>query len=111
MNVEDSVSRVGLTDVVAWNRERPGTFSVPPFEDRVSLEPGDLAQLVSGGVERLWVKVTRASHLPEGTYYSGSVVSEPSVVPVEAGDRVDFRPRHVVDLDRKSVVRPTSRRP
>lgn len=102
------MSRPRLIDVVAWERDKPGSFNLPPFEERASLVPGDLAQLVFDGVERSWVKVTRASHTPGGTYYAGCVVGGPLAVSVKAGERVDFRPRHVVDVDR-GVPRPLSR--
>ena len=102
------MSRPQLTDVVVWERDKPGSYDLPPFEERVSLVPGDLAQLVFDGMERVWVKVSQASHTPGGTYYTGHVVSEPLAVPVKAGDWVNFRPRHVVDVDR-GVPRPTSR--
>ena len=102
------MSRPQLIDVVAWERDEPGSYDLPPFKERVSLVPGDLAQLVFDGVERLWVKVARASHTPGGTYYAGNVMGEPSCVSLKAGDGVDFRPRHVVDVDR-GVSRPLAR--
>jgi hypothetical protein len=95
------VSRSQLIDVVAWERDRPGSYDVPPFEERATLVPGDLAQLVFDGVEKVWVKVSRASHAPGGTYYSGNVVGEPLCVTLKTGDRVDFRPRHVVGVSRR----------
>lgn len=95
------MSRPRLIDVVAWERGRPESYDVPSFEERASLVPGDLAQLVFDGVEKSWVEVSRTSHTPGGTYYSGSVVGKPSNVALKTGDRVDFRPRHVVDVSRR----------
>lgn len=95
-----------LLDAVAHAAANPRSFFLPDAEERAGLQPGDLAKLVftvqapgddesDAGGERMWVEVT--DRAPDG--YVGRLGNVPMLVTdLAEGARVEFEPRHVVQL-------------
>lgn len=94
----------GLLDAVEQAAAHPRSFFIPDAAAREGLRPGDHAKLVfqltdatddGPPAERMWVEVTDTA--PGG--YVGRLDNEPVVVPdLRAGARIEFEPRHVVEV-------------
>jgi hypothetical protein len=93
-----------LLDAVEQAAAHPRSFFIPDAGTRERLQPGDHAKLVfqlaeepedGPGAERMWVEVT--DRAPGG--YVGRLANAPVVVTELAeGARVEFEPRHVVQV-------------
>lgn len=101
---------VPTLDVDGWqlesglerHAEAPGTFEIPDESIRARLVPGCDAKLIftlmsadGPQVERMWVRIT--GYTENG--YLGVLNNEPrsSGAPIALGERVEFRPDHVID--------------
>jgi hypothetical protein len=100
-----------ILDIDGWQLESgvehhataPETFEIPSEEIRHRLFPGSDAKLIFTlrtedgriAVERMWVRVTGYTD----DAYEGVLNSDPETagVPLSSGDRVNFRPDHVID--------------
>lgn len=90
---------------VQRKREFPETFEIPAAEERENLQPGQLVKLMfridqdgDVTVERLWVIVQER----QPGYYVGVLDNEPTCTDeLEAGMRVRFAPRHVIQIWRE----------
>lgn len=93
-----------LANGEAINREHPRTFFIPSRAERESLEAGQLVKLLfeptdpapeGPRAERMWVIVGGRS----GHGYFGQLDNQPQYVPeLNAGDRIEFAPEHVVSI-------------
>lgn len=86
-----------LTDAEAMNRAHPQTFEIPPEEERRTLKINDLAKVCFANQERMWVQVTQVR---PGPMYVGKLNNSPIVVDMKIGQRVEFEPRHVHQIER-----------
>jgi len=107
-----------LASGVERHRASPGTFWIPPLDQRQALQPGDAVKLIfeiasededgkiSRNFERMWVVVSEVKPL----YFIGRLTNMPT-----AGDddsnvylaldvEVPFLPDHVIDIDRPPKV-------
>jgi uncharacterized protein YegJ (DUF2314 family) len=94
-----------LDDVELIHNEYPDTYWIPAEEDRASLKKGDLVKLVfrmesredrnEVSVERMWVEVQGEKF----ELYEGVLDNDPgSDVFVECGQKVFFKPKHVIQI-------------
>ncbi len=93
-----------LLDAVEQAAANPRSFFIPDRDEREALRPGDIAkvvfqvgdQSVDGiGGERMWVEVTDRAR----GGYVGRLTNEPVVVTdLSRGARIEFEPRHVIQL-------------
>jgi hypothetical protein len=91
-----------LVSGVERHRIAPRTFQIPPQSARESLRPGDHAKLLfhfpdDWPNEGMWVIVqdVKAGH------YVGVLNNYPLTDCMCFGERVQFQPDHVLDIDRK----------
>lgn len=87
------------------NLRHPGTFWIPDEDERATLQPGDVAKLIfrmkDGWGERMWVTVTERTR----DRYVGTLSSTPAGIPkLSYGDRIRFRPHHVIDIEIDEAV-------
>jgi len=92
-----------LDSGVERHAQAPETFTIPPEAVRSRLVPDSDAKLIfllraadgSVAVERMWVRIT--GYTDDG--YVDVLNNEPRTpgVPLSLGDRVAFRPDHVID--------------
>jgi hypothetical protein len=87
-----------LLDAEVHNEAHPRSFFIPSRDERETLEVGELVKLVfedeDGDGERMWVEVT--DRAPGG--YVGILTNQPIVIDLERGARIEFEPRHVIDI-------------
>ena len=96
-----------LEDGEERHREAPATFSIPDFELRRRLQPGDLAKLIFkiavegdeyGAVERMWVIIRERT--PDG--YVGMLDNEPDSISKNdqfwRGTELPFEYRHIIAI-------------
>ncbi len=93
-----------LVDGEEMHRDHPRTFFIPPRAERYALRPGQLAKLIfeiiepsagSPTAERMWVRVAGRRR----RRYWGELDNQPKFIQaLRAGDRVAFRPEHVVSI-------------
>ena len=93
-----------LADAVERHRLAPASFQIPPEHIRASVPVGADAKLIFSfrsdeGVvqaERMWVRILGRS----ADKYSGVLNYEPTTngAPLSLGDRVSFRPEHIIDV-------------
>lgn len=94
-----------LLDAEAQAHLHPDTFHIPERAERAALGLGTYAKLCFQGSalprpihgERMWVTVT-------GTTASGRYIGRLNNIPVfvpglALGDRIEFEPRHVLDIE------------
>ena len=92
-----------LIDGVERNAAHPDTFDIPTADERQNIKAGTYVKVgfdkAGGGGERLWVLV--GGPLNDGTgNYVGLLANTPFFLDGLAwGDRVTFRPEHVLDID------------
>lgn len=107
-----------LIDARARAAAHPSTFRVPSLGDVYAVKPGMLVKLgmepaggCQGPVERCWFAVTATHRTPTpngaAVIYLGRLEHETVSLPMTAGDRVWFEPRHVMDVDGAEDERPT----
>jgi hypothetical protein len=96
-----------MVDAVEMNRRYPETFHIETEEARQSLQVGDWAKLGfrnEDGGERMWVKITKAL---DGKYV-GTLENVPVFLPLTAGTKVSFEPRHILmpmtDAEMKAFI-------
>ena len=92
-----------LESAVERHADAPETFEIPPERIRSRLVPESDAKLIftlrstDGNVvvERMWVRIT--GYTDDG--YEGVLNNEPRTpgVPLTLGDRVTFKPEHIID--------------
>lgn len=87
-----------LLDAEVHNAAHPRSFFIPAREEREAIEVGGLVKLVfedeAGDGERMWVEVT--DRAPGG--YVGILTNQPLVIDLDQGARVEFEPRHIIDI-------------
>jgi hypothetical protein len=93
--------RWSLEDGEDLNRQHPDTFWLPPERARRDLNPGDFAKVIfrakDGWGERMWVEVANRD---SRRHYTGKLVNRPvGIGRLLPGDKVKFRPEHVIDID------------
>jgi len=96
-----------LVDAEERHRNYPDSFWIPPPEERRSLRVGDMAKLDFESRERMWVRVIEVA-AQVGNIYVGVLTNTPVVVKARRGDRIEFGPRHVVDILRLGGSCPSS---
>ena len=90
-----------LADGESRNAEYPGTFPIPPRDERTSVAEGDIVKLVFEGsdhAERMWVIVTGVERHDGDTFYVGELNNHPVALDLVAGDIVAFGPEHIVSI-------------
>jgi len=97
-----------LGDGVRRNRRSPSTFWIPSEEAKAKIRHGDVVRLIfeerfpGGWSERMWVEVTKVGR----RRLVGSLRNQPFTMPrLERGDKVKFRRKHVIDIDRPGRAR------
>lgn len=79
----------------------PKTFWIPSRQDRENIPVGTHAKLMfrapDGRIERMWVEVT-GRHEDGG--YVGELDNEPVFVKLVWRDLVQFKPEHVINIDK-----------
>lgn len=100
--------QVELADAEEQHAAAPETFWIPPRLRRFNLSIGDHVKLIfrsraAGTGERMWVQVTRVG---AGRYlrYAGELANVPLFLPLTLGERVEFGPEHVIDIQRAAAV-------
>jgi hypothetical protein len=93
-----------IVDAEERHREAPRSFFIPSREERESLEPGGLAQLLfevvqpargEPSAERMWVEVRARDR----SGYVGVLTNVPATITtIASGDQVHFRPEHVIKV-------------
>lgn len=96
---------MALVDAEQMHRSNPDTFEIPPKAERHSLNIGDSAKVCFDNKERMWVQVV-AMRLPrrnkaEPPRYAGKLDNIPIVVDMTVGQRVEFEPRHIYQIQRR----------
>jgi uncharacterized protein YegJ (DUF2314 family) len=103
---ERADARWRLLDAEELASANPRSFFIPSRETRSMLGTDELVKLVfevvggedAGAGERMWVRITDTA--PGG--YVGTLENEPVVVDgVWPGARIEFEPRHVIDVWRE----------
>lgn len=97
-----------LANGEALNAANPTTFLIPSLSDRTSLVVGDIAKMTFSCQgcelsERMWVIVTKLNR--DGSYV-GTLDNDPMQLPLKWKMRVDFEPRHVINIDRSLHPKP-----
>lgn len=98
-----------LTDAVKVAAEHPDTFGVPSSSELADLKAGDMVKLIFEPpkaltrprlgnkrmmAERMWVRVSTVT--PDGC--TGTLCNHPISLPLEPGDRVEFKLHNIIDL-------------
>ena len=89
-----------LTNGEERNCQHPTTFEIPSAETRHTLRVGDLAKLGfedGEGGERMWVLIAAI----EDGRYIGTLDNYPVFMPLHFGQRIEFLPEHVIDVETK----------
>src|SRR5262245_17720755 len=99
---ELSLPKYILVNGVARNRIAPRTFHIPPRPERERLRPADHVKLWFHLLndwpdERMWVIVKDV----RPGYYVGTLNNDPFTDCIRFGERVEFQPDHVLDIDPK----------
>jgi len=108
-----------LIDARARAVAHPSTFSVPSLPDARAVKPGMLVKVGLGRdpsawpTELCWLAVTAVHRTPPTNGYLAAVIylgrleHETVSIPMPAGDRMWFEPRHIMDVDGAEDERPT----
>lgn len=93
-----------LMDCEAAHAQHPKTFQILDKEVRSIISRGDVVKLKfvfddGDRCEDLWVRVRETF----AGRYSGGLVTQPDALKdsLKIGDKVDFEPKHVADLEKK----------
>ena len=99
---EAAVPLYRLVDAEKRHARYPKTFWIPRLSVRKSLKKGDRAQLIFSGKERMWVVVTERHTCPAcgRRWYAGTLQNQPVDVPIKFGARMEFKPKHVIQVER-----------
>ena len=88
-----------LADVEVLARRFPRTFQIPSRHDRETLRIGQLAKLIFGDRERMWVLVDRVDDVPRRCYRG--LLQNVSVCfdHLDYETPIEFGPEHVIDIE------------